>query len=452
MPTPDNPFAAALFFLLAAVALSIYFLHRRVCFLSWAVGWALLGTLPLIHEPAWSAWAAAVLVAAAAFFALGMILLATEIARAGNWRATELELLLEEDPNMICVVREGAVVFANRALRDRSGRTLAQLRDKPPVRFLPAGERRQAVEIDFRDHRGQEVPVVVHAHPIEWRGSPAWRYELVDISEQREAEREVREMMKELQRMNAELETSNRMQTEFLSNTTHELKTPLTSIIANTEVLEYEMCGPVNEEQRRVLTNISRNSQRLLEMISRLLAFASQREGGDVLRPQDVSVRMLVENVIETVRPLLEEKALEIDLDMNEDMPDCSLDPEKIYRVYLNLVENAIKFSPQGVIRVGARVVDGEMEGSVTDQGIGIAPDMLEEVFQPFRQVDAGSTRSYGGVGLGLAICKHLVELHGGRIWAESAQGRGATIRFRLPCDGSPLEPAPAPADRASAG
>jgi signal transduction histidine kinase len=287
------------------------------------------------------------------------------------------------------------------------------------------------------------VPVIAHADAVEWRGSAAWRYSLVDISEQRDAEREVREMMKELQRMNAELESANRRQTEFLSNTTHELKTPLTSIIANTEVLEYEMCGSLNEEQRRVIKNISRNSHHLLEMITRLLAFASQREGGDVLRPQEVAVPVLLDNVIETVRPLLEEAALDVELEVERDMPPCWLDPDKIYRVYLNLVENAIKFSPRGVIRVGARILDGQLEGSVTDQGVGIPPDMLEDVFQPFHQVDVGSARSYGGVGLGLAICKHLVELHGGRIWAESPRADGSTFRFRVPCDG-PVESADA--------
>ena len=428
--------AALLLFLLAATALVLFIARRNIRDLLWAVSWALIGTLALQPGAGTAAWRGAILAVAAACFAPGLYALAREAARAGGWRTDELELLLEEDPNMICVVQEDTVAFANRALRERSGRTMDQLRNKPPIRFLPAGERRQAVETDFRDRLGNEVPVLVHAQPIEWRGAPAWRYELIDISEQRGAEREVREMMKELQRMNAELEASNRMQAEFLSNTTHELKTPLTSIIANTEVLEYEMCGPVNEEQRRVLTNISRNSQHLLRMISRLLAFASQREGRDELKLQEVSVRMLLENVVETVRPMLEEGALQVELDVDEDMDPCSMDPEKIYRVYLNLVENAIKFSPGGVIRAGARMVDGELEGSVTDQGVGIPPDMLEEIFRPFRQADASPTRTYGGVGLGLAICRHLVELHGGRIWAESEAGGGATIRFRLPCDG----------------
>lgn len=382
MPTSDAP-SAAFFVLLAAVALFVYLLYRNL--------------------------------------------------RAGRRRATDLELLLEADPNMICVVRQDSVTFANRALRERCGRSLAQFEKLARVRN---GDAASSFQIELRDDRGHTVPVILHAHPIQWRGAPAWRYELVDISERRESEREVREMMVELRRMNAELENANRLQTEFLSNTSHELKTPLTSIIANAEILEYEMCGPVNAEQRRILTNISRNSQHLLKMITSLLAYASHREGGDVLRLQEVAVGMLLETVVETIRPLLEEGELEVDLDVDDDMPLCNLDPEKIYRVYLNLIENAIKYSPQGMIRVGARVVDGELEGSVSDQGVGIPPDMLEAIFQPFRQADASPTRAYGGVGLGLAICKHLVELHGGRIWAESEPGGGATIRFRLPCDG----------------
>jgi len=388
--------------------------------------------------------------AAGVVVGIGLVVLAAELSRVGILRGSDLELLLEEDPNMICVVRDGEVAFANRALRERSGKTLEELQVEDRLRFLTERDRLEALErsarirragipsyeIDFLDVRGQEIPVVVNTHPIEWRGSPAWRYELVDISDRRQAEREVRAMMKELQRVNAELEDANRMQAEFLSNTSHELKTPLTSIIANAEVLEYEMVGPVNDQQRRVLANISHNSQHLLEMISQLLAFARQREGHETLRLQPAAVRPLLENVVETVRPLLEDAALQAIVDV-DDRLECSLDPEKIYRVYLNLVENAIKFSRQGVIRVGARRVAGELEGSVSDQGIGIPADKLDEIFQPFRQVDASPTRSYGGVGLGLAICRHLVELHGGRIWAEATAEGGTTIRFRLPCDGS---------------
>jgi PAS domain S-box-containing protein len=412
------------------------------------VAWGLLLPLEWIsirwHVDAW--WLSGQ-GAAGAVVGVGLVVLAAELSRAGPRMQSDLELLLEEDPNMICVVREGELMYANRALRDRFDKTLAELQREDRLAFLTQPDRLRALErsarlrrggipsyeTDFRDGRGGEVPVIVNTHPIEWHGAPAWRYELVDISGRRQAEREVRSMMQELQRVNAELEDANRMQAEFLSNTSHELKTPLTSIIANAEVLEYEMVGPVNDEQRRVLATISRNSQHLLEMISQLLAFARQREGHESLRLQTVSLPRLLENVAETVQPMLEEAGLDLTLDVEAGLA-CQLDQEKMYRVYLNLVENAIKFSPEGSIRVGARRANGELEGSVTDQGIGIPPDKMEEIFQPFRQVDASPTRRYGGVGLGLAICRHLVELHGGRIWAEPGADGGTAIRFRVPC------------------
>jgi signal transduction histidine kinase len=204
--------------------------------------------------------------------------------------------------------------------------------------------------------------------------------------------------------------------------------------MANTEILEYEMCGPVNAEQRRVLTNISRNSQHLLEMISRLLDFARQRAGAMPLRLEEVHAKEIMEGVEETVRPLLEEKGLQLEIDLDTGLDGCWLDGEKIYRVYLNLVENAIKFSTGGTIRMRAAKSAGEFEGSVTDQGIGIPGDRLEDIFHAFTQVDASSTRPYPGVGLGLAICRQLVELHGGRIWVESKIGEGSAFHFRVPC------------------
>lgn len=423
------------------------------------VGWIVAG--PPVAAP----WLLPLDAALGALLAVGMLLLGFEEARARivGSRSSPRDIL-DDDPNMIVVLQDGRYRFANRALTERTGLSLGDFREEgllervapehreTAARMLAlrlAGEPVPDYEVEVIDTEGRRIPVVVQGVSFEWEGRPAFKYELTDISPRRRAEEEIRAMNQELQRINRELERSNQLKTEFLSNTSHELKTPLTSIIANTEILEYEMCGPVNEEQREVLANIDRNSQNLLEMISRLLDFARHEEGHMGLRYEEVEFGSLLDAVLQTIRPMIEEEPLEITVDLDAELGPCWLDGEKINRVYLNLVENAIKFSDEGGIEVGARLVDGEIEGWVRDQGIGIPPESASEIFDPFQQVDASSTRSYQGVGLGLAICKQLVEFHGGRIWVESEPGEGSVFRFRLPhrieTPGSTAEPPSGP-------
>lgn len=391
-----------------------------------------------------------------AVLAVGMIILGIEDSRSRAARDLSYARdVFEEDPNLIAVLQGRRFVFVNQALRRRTGWEVGELDRRDPLDLIAPEHRERAAialaaraageavpdyEVDILGVDGESIPVLVHADPITWDGERAFKYELTDVSTRVRAEEETRAVNEELQRVNVELqrinealEASNELKTEFLSNTSHELKTPLTSIIANTEILEYEMCGPLNGEQRQVLANIGRNSHHLLEMISRLLDFARREEGHDVIRYEQVEVRTLVEGVVRTVRPLLEDEPLEIEIDLDADLEPCWLDGEKVYRIFLNLVENAIKFSNEGTITVAARRVDDELEGSVVDEGIGIEPERLGDVFQAFRQVDASATRPYQGVGLGLAICKQLVELHQGRIWVESKPGEGSSFRFRVP-------------------
>jgi PAS domain S-box-containing protein len=393
-------------------------------------------------------WPSEIAAALGGIVAAAMAILAIEEARtrAGS---VDPRRFLEEDPNMVAVLQDRRIVYANPAFLRRLGWQLVDLRRIDSIEIVAPefrdeaasrrvrreqGERIPDYEIELVDSSGERMAALVHADPIEWDGRPALKYELVDMTPRRLAEAEIRRINAELRRMNAELEHANQLQSEFLSNTTHELKTPLTSIMANTEILEYEMCGPVNADQRRVLANIGRNSQNLLEMISRLLDFARHRSAVGGVRFEDVNTREILEGVAETVRPLLEEKCLALQIDVGEASDSCWIDGEKIYRVYLNLVENAIKFSTRGTIRMSAKVADGELQGEVVDEGIGIPEERLEDIFHAFTQVDASSTRAYPGVGLGLAICKQLIEMHGGRIWVESIVGEGSAFRFRVPC------------------
>lgn len=406
-------------------------------------------------------WPSEVAAALGGIVAAGMAILAIEEARAREGSA-DPRRFLEDDPNMVAVLQDQRIVYANPAFLHRLGWRLDDLRDVDSIEIVApefreeaarrrarreGGERIPDYEIELVDSSGGRMAVMVHADVIEWGGRPAQKYELADMTSRRLAEAEIRRINAELRRMNAELEHANQLQSEFLSNTTHELKTPLTSIMANTEILEYEMCGPVNADQRRVLANISRNSQNLLEMISRLLDFARHRAAAGGMRFENINTREILDGVAETVRPLLEEKGLALGIDVGPSSENCFVDGEKIYRVYLNLVENAIKFSTSGTIRASAKVVNRELHGEVADEGIGIPEDRLEDIFRAFTQVDASSTRAYPGVGLGLAICKQLIEMHGGRIWVESTVGQGSAFRFQVPC--APTLPEPEGAPRA---
>lgn len=433
------------------------------------VGWI------LVNRGLGEAWLVQFDAALGALLAVGMVILGIEESRV---RVTSdlaySREVLDDDPNLIVVLQDGRFVFANRALMERTGRSMENVGGYDPLDLVAPEDRERAAraladrmagtpvpdyEMRVLGADGERIPVIVHADPIHWAGERAFKYELIDVSTRVLAEEETRVVNEELQRINAELERSNELKTEFLSNTSHELKTPLTSIIANTEILEYEMCGPLNDEQRQVLANIGRNSQHLLEMISRLLDFARREEGHDVLQYEKVEVRTLVDGVVRTVRPLLDDKSITIEVEIPDDLGPCWMDGEKVYRIFLNLVENAIKFSNEGTIRVGARRVDDELEGLVADEGIGIPPELAADIFHAFRQVDASATRPYEGVGLGLAICKQLVELHDGRIWVESRAGEGSAFHFRIPWrdrspegTGSSEEPAPPPGDESPEG
>lgn len=357
--------------------------------------------------------------------------------------------ILDDDPNMIAVYVRDRLVFGNRALRRRIGwnpeageaenGTMTYVAPgyrseaREILRRLESGEKSETgYELEILDQRGERVPVTVFGDRISWKGRPAAKFELIDMTVQRQAEARVHAVNAELQKINEELEASSRLKSEFLSNTSHELKTPLTSIIANTEILEYEMCGPVNDEQRRILASIARNSQNLLDMISQLLDFARQERAATGPEYERVDLKALIQSVVETAQPL-EAEPREIRTEIEDALEAFYFDSEKIYRVYLNLVANALKFSSEGEIVVRASVDGEEMEGSVSDEGIGIPESSIEDVFEAFQQVDASATRSYQGVGLGLAISRQLVEMHGGTIWAESKVGEGTTIRFRIP-------------------
>lgn len=235
----------------------------------------------------------------------------------------------------------------------------------------------------------------------------------------------------DLEEANQSLAQANRMQSEFLTMISHEFRTPLTSIMTFTELLLEGAAGENNQEQQEYLTDVLESSQRLLNMVNDLLDLSRLEAGKIKLFRELVAVRDLVRDAERTLRPLLEKKGLTLQTELSADLPLVEVDPLRITQVILNLLGNAIKFTPEGGrVRVTARPDGDDLEVSVSDTGVGIAPEDQERIFEAFRQ--AGASRPEGS-GLGLALARSLVEMHGGRIWLESRVGKGTTFRFTLP-------------------
>jgi CheY-like chemotaxis protein/two-component sensor histidine kinase len=226
----------------------------------------------------------------------------------------------------------------------------------------------------------------------------------------------------------------------------HELRTPLNSIIGFSRVILKGIDGPINETQAQDLTAIYNSGQHLLGLINDILDLSRIEAGKMELAFTEVDLGEIIRSVMSTAAGLVKDKPIELALDVPPSLPLIQADNIRIRQVLLNLISNATKFTERGKVGVSARIVksDGRREVvvSVFDTGPGIAPEHQGKLFEPFSQVDASPTRKTGGSGLGLSICRHLVELHEGRIWVESKVGEGSTFSFAIPVGEVPPTPA----------
>lgn len=225
-----------------------------------------------------------------------------------------------------------------------------------------------------------------------------------------------------------------KMKSNFLSVISHELKTPLHSIKGFVDIILMGKTGEINELQRDFLSTVKDQTGQLQTLIQDLLEFSRLESGQLKLRPEVVDLGELVTKAIGKLAPVAEEAGVELVSTVPTPSVLIEADPMRLEQVLSNLCDNAIKFTPAGG-RVTIDYVNHgpEVEVSVSDTGIGIPEQELPRIFDRFYQVDASSTRRYRGTGLGLTICKHIVERHGGRLWVESIQGQGSTFRFTLP-------------------
>ena len=250
---------------------------------------------------------------------------------------------------------------------------------------------------------------------------------------------DVNRMSDELQRLYQELETASRHKSDFLATMSHELRTPLNAIIGFSQVLHEQMFGELNERQLAYVDDVLAAGKHLLSLINDVLDLAKIEAGRMELELSEVAIPEVLRSAVSMHSERASRGGVELSLTTEPQEITISADGRRVRQIVFNLVSNAVKFTPtEGRVDVSARLDDGQVEVAVADTGPGIAPEELETIFEEFKQATDGKRAE--GTGLGLPLSRKLVELHGGRLWVESAAGNGSTFRFTLPV--GPTEPA----------
>jgi signal transduction histidine kinase len=239
----------------------------------------------------------------------------------------------------------------------------------------------------------------------------------------------------EVNKATEEIQKASRMKSQFLAHMSHELRTPLNAVIGFSEILEDQTFGPMNEKQSRYVGNILTSSRHLLELINDILDLAKVESGKVELALEQFLLQDCLSQVTDVVLPLALNKQIEIRSDLSDEIGLVTADEQRFRQILYNLLSNAIKFTPEkGHVEIKAeRIEGGDLCVSVRDTGIGIKEEHQELIFSEFRQVEESYARRYEGTGLGLALTRRLVELHAGKIWVESEEGKGSIFTLIIP-------------------
>jgi len=246
---------------------------------------------------------------------------------------------------------------------------------------------------------------------------------------------ELAELAAAFNRMCERLGEIERMKADFFSSMSHELRTPLTTIKEGTRLLLDGVGGETTDKQRKLLTILAEESNRLIGVVNSLLDLSKMEAGMLNYEFETVNLDPLIRRAVTEIAPLVEAKQIILETAIDTPLPPARLDPERMLQVLRNLLGNAVKFTPKGgQVTVTARPVDGKLQVSVQDSGPGIPAESLTAIFEKFHQGNHKRAHTRPGTGLGLAIAKNIITSHGGEIWAESQLGQGSKFFFALPC------------------
>jgi PAS domain S-box-containing protein len=365
----------------------------------------------------------------------------------GIFRSTPDGRLLEANPALLRLIGRTSLHLdgATSAIADPAADTIRALlsyREPERVRTEPAkraerggvSDAAEEEEFELALPDGRAVVVsVTKALSVGPDGATYVEGLVTDITKRKRAEEERERLLASERAARADAEVANRMKDEFLATLSHELRTPLNAILGWVQILRRPQ---MQEEQLPVgLETIERNARVQTRLIEDLLDMSRIMSGKIRLDVQDLELATVVEGVIESFRPAVENKRLTIQTAFDARCGTVKADSRRLQQVVWNLLSNAIKFTPEGgLVRVEVRRDGSRIRIKIADNGQGISPEFLPRIFERFRQADQSSTRMHGGLGLGLAIVRHLVELHGGTVSAHSdGPGKGACFELLLP-------------------
>jgi signal transduction histidine kinase len=248
-----------------------------------------------------------------------------------------------------------------------------------------------------------------------------------------EMEQRILERTAELAVAKDRAESADRLKSAFLATMSHELRTPLNSIIGFTGIMLQGLAGAINQEQTKQLEIVQSSANHLLALINDVLDISKIEAGQLEVMVKCYDLRRSIDKVVAIIRPLAEAKGLKLSAIIASGVRNLVSDQRRVEQVLLNLLNNAVKFTERGSIRLECHIAENAMVTRITDTGIGIRPEDRDQLFKPFSQIDTGLTRSHEGTGLGLAICNKLVEKMGGTIQLETASGPGVYLPSGCP-------------------